>query len=263
MEKKFEHITFGRRVKSMLSVDLRRMFTTRLLYIMIGACFIIPVLTIVMTTMIGGVDPQTGEEAAAIFTSTWQAIGSFSGDGGMPVMDLTTMCNINMLYFFIAVLVGLFVSEDFNSGYSKNIFTVRAKKADYVLSKTLVCFAGSVLMLTGYFAGAMIGGAIAGLSFDTGTAGVSGIILCMLSKFFIAAVFVGIDLAVSVGAKQRTWLSIIGSMIVTMLLYMMIPSLTPLDSGIMNVILCLTGGLLFSAVLGGVSNVILKKTSLI
>lgn len=262
MEKSFEHITMGRRVKSMLSVDFRRMFTTRLLYIMIGACFIIPVLTIVMTSMAGG-DTQTGEEAAAVFTSAWQAIGSFSGGGGTPVMDLTTMCNINMLYFFIAVLVGLFVSEDFNSGYSKNIFTVRAKKSDYVLSKTLVCFVGSVLMLTAYFAGTMVSGAIAGLSFDTGTAGASGIIMCMLSKFFIAAVFVGIDLAVSVGAKQRTWFSVIGSMIVTMLLYMMIPSLTPLDSNIMNVILCLAGGVLFSAGLGGVSNVILKKTSLV
>lgn len=46
--------------------------------------------------------------------------------------------NINMLYFFVAVFVCLFVSDDFRSGYAKNLFTVRSKKSDYVISKTLV-----------------------------------------------------------------------------------------------------------------------------
>ena len=197
------------------------------------------------------------------FTNTWQAIGTVSSEMNLMSMDLTTMCNINMLYFFVAILVGLFVAEDFRSGYAKNLFTVRAKKDDYVISKTIVCFVGSALMLMGYFVGAMLGGAIAGLSFDMGAAGISGIVMCMLSKSLMAAVFVGIDLAVSVAAKQKAWLSIIGSMMAAMLMYMMVPMIAPLDSGIMNVIMCLAGGVLFSAGLGAVSNLVLKKTSLV
>ncbi|MDE5820334.1 MAG: ABC transporter permease [Lachnospiraceae bacterium] len=255
------------RIKSMLAVDFRRMFTTRFLYIMVGICLVMPILILVMTTMMDGsvtVDPQTGAETVMEgFKNTWQAIGSLPGEGGMMDMSLTAMCNINMLYFFIVVLVGVFVAEDFRSGYAKNIFTVRAKKGDYVISKTLVCFVGSALMFLAYFAGAMLGGAVSGLPFDTGTFGIGGVVMCMLSKLFMTAVFVGISLLISVAAKQKTWLSIVGGLMASMLLYTMVPMITPLDSGIMNVILCLAGGVLFSIGLGAVSKMILKRTSLV
>ena len=55
----------------------------------------------------------------------------------------------------------------------------------------------------------------------------------------------------------------VGSFCVGMLFFMMIPALTPLNSGIMNVILCLAGGALFSVGLGAVSNTVLGKTSLV
>lgn len=42
-----------------------------------------------------------------------------------------------------------------------------------------------------------------------------------------------------------------------------VPMLTPLNATIMNVVLCLAGGVLFSVGLGAVSNLILKKTSLV
>ncbi len=46
-----------------------------------------------------------------------------------------------------AVLVCLLVSDDFRSGYAKNIFTVRAKKNDYVASKTIVCSLGGIMVI--------------------------------------------------------------------------------------------------------------------
>lgn len=267
MEIKFEHNSFGKRLRSMLKVDFRRMFTMRLFYIMAGICLVMPILILVMTTMMDGsvtVDPQTGVETVMEgFDNTWQIIGTVSGESSSAGMSMTSMCNINLLYFFVAVLVCLFVSEDFRSGYAKNLFTVRSKKSDYVISKTLVGFVCGAIMLLAFFAGTMLGGAVSGLPFDMGTAGTGGIIMCMLSKMFLIAVFVPIYLAVSVAAKQKTWLSIVGSLCAGMLLFMMIPSLTPLDSGIMNVILCLAGGVLFSIGLGAVSNKILGKTSLV
>lgn len=118
-------------------------------------------------------------------------------------------------------------------------------------------------MLLAYFIGAIVGGSIAGLSFDAGTAGVSGIVMCLLSKIFLMAVFVSIFVLISTVGKQKLWLSMIGSLAVGLLLFMMVPSMTPLDSTIMNVILCLAGGALFSVELGAVGNSILQKTSLV
>lgn len=265
MEVKFETNSFAKRLKSMLRVDFRRMFTMPLLYILVGVCLAMPILILVMTTMMDGavtVDPQTGVETVVEgFRNTWEAIGTLSTESAG--MSMIGMCNINLLYFLAAVLVCIFVADDFRSGYAKNLFTVRARKGDYVISKTIVCFAGSVLMLLAFFAGTMVGGAIAGLPFDTGAAGVRGIVMCLLSKLCLAAVFVPIYLLWSVVGKQKLWVSLVGSFCVGMLFFMMIPMLTPLNSGIKNVMLCVAGGALFSVGLGAVSNTVLKKTSLV
>ena len=266
-ELNFEKNSFGRRLKSMLSVDFRRLFTQPLFYIIVGVCLVMPILILVMTTMMDGsvsVDPTTGVETVMEgFDNTWQAIGSLSSESAMMDMSLTGMCNINMLYFFVAVLVCIFVADDFRSGYAKNLFTVRAKKSDYVISKTLVGFVGGVCMILAFFVGAMLGGAISGLPFDLGAAGVSGIVMCMLAKLLLVAVFVPIYLLMSVIAKQKLWLSLVGSLMIGMLFFMMIPMLTPLDSTIMNVALCLAGGAIFSVGFGAISNAVLKKTSLV
>lgn len=264
---KFGHQTFGKRLKSMLSVDFRRMFTQPLLYIMVGVCLVMPILILVMTTMMDGsvsVDPTTGVETIVEgFDNAWQIIGTASGENSMMGMSMISMCNINMLYFFVAVLVCIFVADDFRSGYAKNLFTVRAKKSDYVISKTLVGVVGGMLMFLAFFVGAMLGGTISGLPFDMGTAGVGGIVMCMLSKLVLVGAFVAIYVALSVAAKQKLWMSLVGSLFVGMLFFMMVPMLTPLDSSITNVILCLAGSVLFCVGFGVVSNKVLGKTSLV
>lgn len=267
MELKFEHNGFGKRLKSMLKVDFRRMFTMRLFYIMAGICLVMPVLILVMTTMMDGsvtVDAQTGVETVVEgFDNTWQIIGTPSSESSAMNMSMTGMCNINMLYFLLSVFVCIFVADDFRSGYSKNLFTVRAKKTDYVISKSLAGFVGGVLMFLSFFIGAMLGGAVLRLPFDTGAAGVNGILMCMLSKLLLVAVFVPIYLLLSVAAKQKLWLSIVVSLCVGMLFFMMIPMLTPLDASMFHVILCLAGGALFNVGFGAASNLVLRKTSLV
>lgn len=264
---KFESDSFEKRLKSMMSVDFRRMFTTPLFYIMAGICFIMPVLILVMTTMMDGtvsVDPNTGVETTIeAFSSVWQVIGSASGESAAMDMSMTGMCNINLVYFMAAVFVCIFVADDFRSGYAKNLFTVRAQKNDYVISKTLIGFLGGVVMLLAFFVGAMLGGAVSGLPFDIGSAGVSGIVMCMISKMLLISVFAALYVLMSVVGKQKLWLSLMGSLCAGMLLFTMIPMITPLDSGIMNVIMCLAGGILFSVGIGMGSNMVLRKTSLV
>lgn len=266
-EIKFASQSLRKRIMSMLKVDFRRMFTSPLFYIMIGISFVIPVLVLVMTTMMDGTtstDPTTGVETTIEgFKNVWQAIASNSNENATMSMDLTTMCNINMMYFILAVFVCIFVADDFRSGYSKNLFTVRSNKNDYVISKSLVCFVGGASMILAYFVGAMLGGAISGLSFELGEAGTSGVFMCMLAKIFLVAVFVPIFLVMSVVGKQKLWLSLVCSLGASMLLFTMIPMMTPLDSNIINVVLCLVGGTLFSVGIGAISNLVLRKTSLV
>ncbi len=257
---------FVQRLKTMLKVDARRMFTMPTVWIMFGVSLALPILILVMTSFMGGttVNPQTGaEETVETFTNVWQAIGSASGNA--MAMDLTSMCNINLLYFLAAIFVCVFVGEDFRSGYVKNLFTVRSRKTDYVFSKTVVLFAATVGMFVLYFVGAMIGGAIANLSFDVAAVGASvgGIVACMVSKVFFALVFVSIALTLATVGKQKLWLSLLGSLAAGMLLFTMIPMMMPLNSGAFNVIVCVAGGILFAVVLGAVSDVILNKTSLV
>ncbi len=252
---------FGKRLKTMLRVDFRRMFLTPTVYIMLGVSLALPILILVMTGFMGEADPETGE-AVAMFTSVWQAIGS--AGGGMS-MDLTGMCNINLLYFLVAIFVCVFVGEDFRSGYAKNIFTVRSKKLDYILSKTIVLFTAAVGMFLLFFVGAMIGGSIAGLSFDLAAVGASAgsIIACMISKIFFALVFVSIALTLACVGRQKVWLSVLCTLGAGMLLFTMIPMITPLNAGILHVIMCAAGGALFAVGLGALSNVILNKVSLV
>lgn len=250
---------------SMLKVDMRRLLVSRLTYIMLAIALVCPILILVMTTMMDGTvttNPETGVETEIkAFDSVWLAISSPS-DAPMS-MDLTGMCNINLMYFAAAVWTCIFVAEDFRSGYAKNIFAIRPKKVTYVASKTLVCLLCGTALIIFWVVGSMIGGAISSLPFDTMGASAFSIVMCLVSKVALMAVFVPIAIAISTAAKQRSWLSILLSLGGGMLLFMMIPMLSPLNASIMNAGLCLAGGVLFSFGLGAVSNLILNKTSLV
>ena len=107
------------RLKTMLAVDMRRLFTTKLFYIFVGIALCIPIAILVMTSSLAGTettDPQTGEVTVYEgFDSAWQMIGSeirfdmLSADTGRDAvqadesdamamdMDMTSMCNINLV----------------------------------------------------------------------------------------------------------------------------------------------------------------------
>ncbi|MBQ8568945.1 MAG: ABC transporter permease [Oscillospiraceae bacterium] len=262
-----------KKLKSMLEVDFRRMFTTPLFYIMTGICFVVPVLILVMTTMMDGsvsVNPQTGEETVIeAFDSVWQIMGTVSEEpaesetASSMEVDMLAMCNINLLYFGISVLVCLFTTDDFRSGYAKNLFTVRAKKTDYVISKTVVCSICGMIAVLAFFIGTLLGGAVAGLPFEMVGFDVENLMMCLLAKMLLIWVFVPIYLLMSVIAKQKAWFSILLSLMVGMFLFMMIPMLSPLNATAMNVLLCVVGGIVIGICLGAISNQVLKKTSLV
>ena len=159
MEKtvKFEENSFGKRIKSMVRVDFRRMFRSKLFYIMIACALLVPIVMTVMLTMMDGqesTNPQTGEVTIMEGPeSVWESIGTLPSDepvsedaAAMGNMDVMAMCNINMAFMGVCVFVCLFISDDFRSGYAKNLFTVRSKKSEYVVSKTLAGFVCGAFM---------------------------------------------------------------------------------------------------------------------
>ena len=263
---KFERVSLGTRVKSMLKVDFRRMFKSKLFYILIACALVAPILMTVMMSMMDGsisTNPQTGEETVMQGPeNAWQNIGTLPGEplGGDEIF---MMCNINMAFMGVAVFVCLFISDDFRSGYAKNLFTVRAKRGEYVVSKTISGVICGAFMLIAYLVGSILGGAISGLSFDLHGLNAGNIVMCMIAKIFLMLVFVSIFVLVSVAAKQKAWLAICGSLGGGMLLFMMVSMITPLGSTILNVVLCAAGGALFGFGLGAISKVVLKKTSLV
>lgn len=257
---------FLTRTKTMLHVDMRRMFTIPFFYIMIGIAFVVPILILVMTSMMDGtvsINPQTKVETVMEgFDNVWQIFGSVSGANAMD-MSLTSMCNINMMYFAFAVFTCVFISEDFKSGYAKNIFTVRSKKTGYVISKTVVCFVCSALMILAFVLGSFIGGAVSGVPFEISGFSIMNFIACILSKIFLSLIFVSVCIIASVVGKAKSWLSLILSLGFGMLFYTMIPMVSPLDSTVLNVLLSLVGGVLFAVGMGVISKIVLAKSSLV
>ena len=178
-------------------------------------------------------------------------------------MDLVSMCNINMMYFAIAILVCVFVCDDFRSGYAKNLFTVRSKKTDYVISKTIVSSIGGGAMILAFVLGSIIGGAIASLSFEMVGFNAFNLVCSIISKVLLVPIFVSIFLTMSVIGKQKSWLAMCLSLGVGMFLFMVISIASPLDAGIIHIILCLVGSVGFAVGMGAISNAVLKKTSLV
>jgi len=263
----FKKTTAGKRLRSMLKVDFKRMFKSRLFYILLASALLMPILMTVMMSMMDGavtVNPQTGVESVMRGPeNAWQNIGTLPGGEVMGGMDVFSMCNINMLFMIVAVFVCLFVSDDFRSGYVKNLFTVRPERGDYVFSKTLAGIVCGSLMLCLYFLGSVLGGGIAGLSFDLQGLTVTNLAMCILAKIFLMPVFVSIFVLISVAAKQRAWLSLCGSFGGGMLLFMTVGLITPLGSTLVNVLLCLAGGVMFAIGLGIVSKRILRNGALV
>ena len=156
----FEKNSFGKRLKSMVKVDFRRMCKSKLFYILVVSALIMPILMTVMMTMMDGsvtVNQQTGEETVMQGPeNTWQNIGTLPDGEEMGGMNVFAMCNINMMFMIVAVFICLFISDDFRSGYAKNLFTVRAKKSDYVISKIFAGFVCGACLLIAYFIGLSI-----------------------------------------------------------------------------------------------------------
>ncbi|MBE5764685.1 MAG: hypothetical protein E7339_03675 [Clostridiales bacterium] len=263
----FEKRRFKNRMNSMLKVDFHRALRSKVFYILIACALIMPILMTVMMAMMDGsvsVNQQTGVETVMRGPeNAWQNLGTLPGGESMGGAEIFAMCNINMAFMGVAVFICLFITDDFRSGYAKNLFTVRAKRGEYVISKILFGSLCGSLMIIAYFLGSVLGGAIAGLSFELHGLTAGNILSCIIAKICLMPLFVSVFTLISVASKQKAWLAICGSLGGGMLLFMTVSIVTPLSSTIINALLCLAGSALFALGLGAISKLILKNTSMV
>lgn len=244
----------GKRLLPMIKLDFYRLLHTPAFYIMVGIAAIIPALVLTMVGANEGVDAQT-------FTNTWQVFEGLSGNTA-GLMDFANMTNVNMVYIFAAILLSIFVSHDYSSGFVKNIFTVHAKKSDYVISKSLAGIFGGICMILAYFVVTILVGAFTGKSFDLGAAGVGGLILCLLSKLSLMGLFVPLYLSVAVFFKQKLWLTIVATFAAGILFYPVASLAVPLDASFLTLVACIVAGAAGFVGFGTLSSLVLNKRDL-
>ena len=152
---RFESPSFAERIKGMLGVDFYRLFHTPLFYIFLGIAAIIPAMVSAMTTM---TDPNGNP--IQLYNNVWQIIAA--EDSLYVIRGIADYANMNMVFIFGGIMVSIFIGHDYKSGYVKQLFTIHAKKEDYMISKTIICAFAMMCMCITYFIGGFAGGMFAG-----------------------------------------------------------------------------------------------------
>ena len=253
------------RIKSMLKLDFYRLFHTPAFYIMLAIAAIIPAMIIGTA---GLETPESGNSGysaapsapAIVFTNAWQLIESTGGSAVADnPLDFAGFANINMLFIFAGLLMSIFVAHDYSSGFVKNIFTVHAKKIDYVISKSAVGIFGGAGMIATYVLGTVIAGLLTGKEFDVNT---GGLIMCLISKLFLMGIFCSLFLGIAVFFRNRLWLTIIFTFLLGMMLYPA-ASVATLSSTAITALMSLMAGIIGVIAFGAVSAFILRKRDLV
>ena len=176
-ELKFESPSFTKRLKGMLGVDFYRLFHTPMFYIFLAIAAIIPAMVLSMTSM---PDPN-GTAAAPMYTNTWQIVAT---DTPLYVVsDIAEYANMNMVFIFGGIMVSIFIGHDYKSGYVKQLFTIHAKKQDYMMSKTITCAFAMACMCITYLLGGTAAGLFSGTSFEVN---ILSLIIAVLGKMVMS-----------------------------------------------------------------------------
>lgn len=176
-ELKFKNPSFSERIKGMLGVDFYRLFHTPMFYIFLAIAAIIPAMVSAMTMM----PDASGNVMEPMYSNVWQIIAASE-----PLYVINTIAdyaNMNMVFIFGGIMVSIFIGHDYKSGYVKQLFTTRAKKQDYMMSKSIVCAFAIVCMCITYLIGGTVGGILAGYSLEVN---VGSLILAILGKMIMS-----------------------------------------------------------------------------
>jgi hypothetical protein len=247
----------------MMRLDFYRLFHTPVFFIMLAISALIPAMLLTTSGMetpsVDGVEAGQPTAPSVVYTNAWQLVESLGGSAaGANPFDFGGYANINMVFIFAGLLMAIFISHDYMSGFVKSIFTVHSKKMDYVISKSVVgVFSGTGMILT-YLFGTVVAGLISGTSFDVNVAGLT---LCVISKIFLMGVFCSLFLAVNVFFRDKLWITIVFIFVVGMMFYPA-ASVATLNSTLPTALGSLVAGIVGAVAIGSISTLILTKRDL-
>ena len=176
-ELKFESPSFAKRIKSMLGVDFYRLFHTPMFYIFLCIAAIIPAMVSAMTMM----PDQNGNTMEPLYSNVWQIMAA--SEPLYVIRTISDYANMNMVFIFGGIMVSIFIGHDYKSGYVKQLFTIHAKKQDYMISKTLVCAFAMACMCVTYLIGGVAGGMFAGYNWNVN---VGSLVIAILGKIVMS-----------------------------------------------------------------------------
>ena len=251
-ELSFTSPSFGRRLKGMLGVDFYRLFHTPMYYIFLGIAAVIPAMILGTAGM---ENPQTGEVTARLYHNVWHIIAAEKPV--YVVSDIAQYANMNMVFIFGGIMVSVFIGHDYRSGYVKQLFTTHPRKIDYMLSKSITCAFAMACMCLTYLAGAVLAGALTGVSFAVDPV---GILSAILGKMLLSLGWASLYTFLNIIFRRYFGISIVSSFFFgTGILIIGVAAVVG-NSAVLNLLLygasvyaCLTGSLLTVAVCAGVS----------
>ena len=200
-EIQFESPSFAKRIKGMLGVDFYRLFTTPLFYIFLAIAAIIPAMVSAMTTMAG----PNGEEIQ-LYSNVWQIIAA--SESLYVIRTIADYANMNMVFIFGGIMVSIFIGHDYKSGYVKQLFTIHAKKQDYMISKSLVCAFAMACMCLTYLIGGTVGGLL--VDYDT-SVNVPSLVFAILGKMVMSLGWASLYTFLNVIFRKYFGISILSS----------------------------------------------------
>ena len=198
----FEHPTFTKRLKGMLSVDFYRLFHTPLFYIFLGIAAIIPALVLMGFSETN----EAGQITSITLENIWIMVAS---DKPIYVVsDISQYANMNMVFIFGGIMVSIFIGHDYRSGYVKQLFTTHSKKEDYMMSKTITCAFAMASMCITYLIGTILSGALLQISFKVN---VISLISAVLGKMIMSLGWASLYTFLNVIFRRYFGVSIVSS----------------------------------------------------
>lgn len=176
------------RVRALLRMDLRRLFHGKAFYIMIGIAVFIPVM---MLTQMSG-----SNDLMSFIGSSGETTGAFGADMSLSMLNVLT-----------GILLTVYISREYRTGFIKNIITAHANKYDYILSKAVIALLCNVVFMAAYLLTLFILGGIMGV--PTTIPSVLGLVLYILEKLLLSIPLSMVMIAINLVFRRRSGWSIV------------------------------------------------------
>lgn len=170
-------------MRNLLKMDLRQLFHRKTLYLMIVA------MSAMTLSMLFLSDPST-----LTISSVLGVMNGVSMDNFMSAAS-----GLGLVYTLMCIMLSFFVCDDFSSGFAKNVFTVHARKFDYISSKIVSMMVGSGVFMLLSLVESLAFCTISGVAMGS----IGGIVVFWIEKWLLTSPFAAAILFLSILLRNK------------------------------------------------------------